>query len=285
MKSFLSRQLSKLVPRESKHPTGSRKALVVAVSTLKGGVGKTTTSVNLAAGMASRGKAVLLIDIDPQASVRTALSSRLPEHTPDLSLVFRAEDPQDILDVRVHSLLKNLDLALAGPGLTQVASELSSRIAPERLLRKAIEVARTHYDLILIDTPPELGVLSLNALCACDRVLVPVEASALSLDRIDTQLRALAEVAERLNPEIDLLGILLTRVDGRYQRSNEEILSTLRASFGELLLPFHIGASSSLNRAHHAGVDVFSHDPKSRGAQAYNALCDWLSDQMDTVQR
>lgn len=264
---------------------GNKQALTIAISTLKGGVGKTTTAVNLAAGVAERGKAALLVDMDPQASVRVSLSALMPAQTPDLAEVFKATNPADAMEIRAHSKRAGLDLALAGPELARMIPDLATRIGPEFLLRKALEIAKTHYDVIIIDTAPDLNVLTVNSLVAADRVLVPVEASALSIERVHDQLRALAEIAERLNPEIDLLGLLLTRVDGRYQRSNEEALESLQAAFGDLLLPTQIGVNSALNRAHHAGVDILSYEPKSRGAAQYGELAEWLINAMDSSDK
>ena len=137
------------------------------------------------------------------------------------------------------------------------------------MLRDALRVTRTHYDVIVLDCPPNLGNLTINGLVAADQVLIPCDPSPLALNGVHALVETISAVANRLNPEIDVLGVLLTRVDGRNSRLNQAIVSEIEQAFGDALLPVRIGINNSLSRAQHEGTDIYTFAPESRGARQY----------------
>ena len=157
---------------------------------------------------------------------------------------------------------------------------MAHRIGKELVLRRALEITRTHYDLIVLDCPPNMGTLTVNGLVAADTVLVPAQASMLAVSGIEGLFRTLDQVGSQLNPGLDLLGVVLTRVDGRTRRSNEAVRDLVKSSWGDVVLPVHIGANDSLAQAQLAGRDVFSHAPRSRGAEQYRELAADLLDRL-----
>ena len=252
---------------------GTHRATVIAVTARKGGVGKTTTTVNLGAGLAiHHGRRVLLIDMDAQGHIEMSLRSNLPvAHGDSLSdvLLTKRRDVQEIVQ---PTSIPNLWVARSDRELNQTESLMATRIGKELLLRQAMRYARTHFDVVLIDCPPNLGTLTANALVAADRVLVPCDMSTLSLDGVDALLDTLETVGDTLNPAVGLLGLLRTRVDRRTQTMNAAILSTLEERYGPWLLKTEIGVSTAITKAQHAGLPVLLHDQRSRGAVAYREL-------------
>lgn len=258
---------------------GDRHATIIAISARKGGVGKTTTSVNLAAGLARyHDKKVLLIDLDPQGHVHTALKEQVAPGGGALSLVLSDEGAEmEVADIAAKTNHPNLDVTPYDPDLARTEDLLSTRIGKEFLLRDALRVTRTHYDYILIDCPPNLGNLTLNGLVAADQVIIPCDPSPLALRGVKALVKAITTIAARLNPEIDVLGILLTRVDGRNVTLNTAIEAEINDQYGSALLPVRIGINSALGQAQMTGVDVFTHDETCRGAVQYRELAGFVT--------
>jgi chromosome partitioning protein len=236
-------------------------------------VGKTTTTVNLGACLAKyHGKKVLLIDMDAQGHVEMSLRSAVSGQTADsLSrvLLTRRRDIQEIVQ---PTSIEGLWIVSSDHDLNNTESVMGTRIGKELLLKQALNRARTHFDLILIDCPPNLGTLTVNALVAADQVLIPCDLSTLSLDGVDALLETLETVQETLNPMVRLLGLVRTRVDRRNQTMNTAIEENLRARYGTWLLHSEIGISTALSKAQHAGSPVCLFDTGSRGAVGYKEL-------------
>lgn len=275
MRNLLKSGLRRLAGTPAaRRPVGEHSATILAVATQKGGVGKTTTSVNLAAALARfHDQKVLLLDLDPQGHVARALQSQIPAGTGGLSDVLLDESGQrEVLDVVVRTQIPGLSVTPADPGLRVAEDLLASRIGKEFLLRDALRVTRTWYDVIIIDCPPNLGNLSINGLVAADQVLIPCDPSPLALSGVEGLVGTIEQVAGRLNPAIDVLGILLTRVDGRNSKLNAAVDHEIAGRWGDAVLPVQIGVNNSLAQAQQEGQDIYAFAPDSRGARQYRDL-------------
>ena len=274
MRNLLREGFRRLVTTPQRHPIGDRRGFVLAIATRKGGVGKTTTSVSLAAGLARyHGKRVLLIDLDPQGHVHTAMKAQIRAGGGALSSVLTSEGGGlEVLDIVARTDIPNLDITPFDPKLGEAEDLIGTRIGKEYLLKEALRLTRTHYDVVVIDCPPNLGNLTLNGLVAADQVLIPTDASPLALNGVEALIQALGTIAVRLNPEIDVMGVLLTRFDSRNQTVNREIVGRIEESYGSALLPVRIGINTSLAKAQLEGEDIFAFDGDCRGAQQYRDL-------------
>jgi chromosome partitioning protein len=252
---------------------GTRNARIVAISARKGGVGKTTTTVNLGAALALfYNRKVLLIDMDPQGHVELSLRHDVRGRAPDSLSNVLLQKRRDIFEVVQPTAVDGLWYVSAGEDLNDTESIMSSRIGKELLLRQAMRYARTHFDVILIDCPPNLGSLTVNALVASQHVLIPCNLSTLSLNGVDALLETLSTVQETLNPDLNLLGLLKTRVDRRNLTMNGAIDAALAERYGSWILDTEIGVSTAIAKAQHAGRPVFLSDNKSSGARYYEEL-------------
>ena len=255
---------------------GHHAACVMAVASGKGGVGKTTTAINLAVAYARQGLRVLLLDLDPQAHVAASLRLQPPSGLAPLGDVLLGRI-RDVTEVAYASGWDNLFVAGSDKGLAELEMVLSAKIGKELLLDGSLTVARTHYDLILIDCPPNLGTLSLNALGAADALLVPTDLSVLALEGVSDILATLETLRRRLQRPVRLAGIVPTRVDRRLQQMNRAVLSSCSDLFGGDMLQTHIPQAAAINRAHMAGTSIFDFEPRGLGASAYAELAQELS--------
>ncbi|MCA9488295.1 MAG: ParA family protein [Myxococcales bacterium] len=254
-----------------------KRAFVLAVAAQKGGVGKTTTSVSIASAWARfHGLRVLLVDLDPQGHVDLAVRQQITDAGGPLSSVLADRGATPIGEIAASTTVENLWVTRADPGLLSIEERLAGRIGRETVLRRAIERSRENFDVIVLDCPPNLGLLTINALVAADRVLVPAEPSPLGLAGVHGLFDAVNDVRDQLNDHIEVLGVVLTRMDGRNTRTNSAVLASVERTMGDLLLPVHVHVDAALAQAQLAGEDVFAHRPTSRAAEQYQELAEMV---------
>jgi len=252
---------------------GSRRATVIAISARKGGVGKTTTTVNLGVALAqNHGKRVLLVDMDAQGHVATSLSRDRLDRLGDTLSTVLLEKRRDLQEIVAPTAIDGLWTVASDTNLHETETLLSARIGKELCLRQALKLARTHFDIILIDCPPNLGTLTVSALVAADKVLIPCDLSVLGLDGVDALFDTVETIQDSLNPSLAVLGLVRTRVDRRNLTMNAAIEATLSNRYAGHLLQSIIGISSSVPKAQLEGRSVITSDPKSRGAEDHSAL-------------
>ena len=275
MVQLIPRGLRRIVSRGSSYRRGSRDAVVVSVCAQKGGVGKTTTAVNLACALASfHRREVLLVDMDSQAHVASSLHRVLHrDGAVTLSEILLGKR-RDLMEIVQPTDVAGLQVTPSDKALNETESIIGARIGKEFLLRQALRVARTHFDVVVIDCPPNLGNLTLNALLASHYLLVPCDMSVLSLEGVHDLVETIDTVGERLGHALELLGLLRTRVDRRNRQMNETIQRILERDFGEHLMETHIPINTALGKAQLGGRPVFDAAPDSTGAAAYRALAE-----------
>ena len=240
---------------------------IIAVSNQKGGVGKTTTSVNLAACVAEKGKRVLLVDIDPQGNASSGLG--VAERTTSVYDVLLGEESAGAAVRKTEfdnlSVLPS-DMALAGAEIELVA-------IPERetLLRKSLEAVRDQYDYIFIDCPPSLSLLTLNAMTAADSVLIPIQCEYYALEGVGQLMNTLQLVKKRLNPALEIEGVVLTMLDGR-TNLGLQVVQEVKKYFKSRVYGAIIPRNVRLSEAPSHGEPINVYDSRSTGAEAYRAL-------------
>jgi chromosome partitioning protein len=241
-------------------------AKVIAFANQKGGVAKTTTTLNLAAAFAEEGHRVLCIDMDPQGNL--TMSQGIDPDTLEVSM----------FDVLVHDMSirevirrREVDVACSSIDLAGAEIAMSMKIGRERSLDKALREVREDYDFICIDTPPSLGLLTINALTAADKVIVPVQCEYLSMRGLIQLQNTLSMIRENLNPDVDIAGILPTMVDSRTLHAKEAI-EILEENFGDRVFGARIRKTIRFAEAPVKGMSVLKYDPTGTAADAYRQL-------------
>lgn len=243
---------------------------IIAITNQKGGVGKTTTSVNLAAALAKMNYKVLLVDIDPQANATQGIG--IDRDYVELSTYHVLTEEVGLDKVILHSYINNLDVVPGEIDLAGVDLELANvKKGRETRLRDALNKAKNQYDFIFIDCPPALGLLTTNALTSCDSVLIPVQCEYYALEGLTQLLNTIKLTQSHFNRKLSIEGLLLTMLD---QRTNLglEVSQEVRKYFGEKVYKTVIPRNIKLSEAPSAGISIFDYDKNSIGAIAYQEL-------------
>ena len=255
----------------------STDAKVIAISLQKGGVGKTTTAINLGAALAELGFRTLIIDLDPQGNASSGLGVSIPEDAPTIAEVLLQEETLDTIVEPTAE--KNLFVAPAPKGqeLAGVEAQLVAEMFPQPRLKDAINLVRDDWDFILLDCPPTLGRLTVNAFMAADTILAPVQCQYFALEGLRDLSAVVQQVRSALNPNLDIGHYLLTMAEST-KKLSQEVEKELREAFGEKVFKSTIPYNVKLAEAPSMEMSVLKHASTSRGAKAYRAVAKELTD-------
>lgn len=248
----------------------------IAVANQKGGVGKTTTAISLGAALAGMGRRVLLVDLDPQGNATAGLGESR-ERSASVHGVLLRETP--VQDAIIHTSVPGLDLMPSSTEMAGAEVELVPAMAREHRLRTALERIQG-YDVILVDCPPSLGLLTINALTAADEVIVPVQAEYLALEGLAQLLATIEAVRARLNQKLAILAVLVTMSDRR-NRLSVQVAEEVRRHFPEVMARTQIPRSVRLAEAPSHGKPISSYDPSSRASEAYSDFAKEIAMRLD----
>ncbi len=245
-------------------------ARVIAMCNQKGGVGKTTTTINLGAALAELGRRVLLVDFDPQGALSVGLG--IATHTLDVTIYnLLTERGHDIRDVIEHTKVAGLDVVPANIDLSAAEVQLVGEVAREQILARALRPVLDSYDVVLIDCQPSLGLLTVNALTAAHGVIIPLECEFFAMRGVALLVETIEKITDRLNPRLQIDGILATMYDGRTLHSREVVASVVD-HFGELVFHTVISRTVKFPDATLAAEPITTYDTTHKGADAYRQL-------------
>ena len=244
-------------------------AKVIAIANQKGGVGKTTTSVNLSACLGELGQRVLLIDIDPQGNATSGLG--IDKGKIEKSIYDVLVDDIPIKDTVIGTEVDNLKVLPATIQLAGAEIELVASMSRETKLKKAIDKIKNEYDFVIIDCPPSLGLLTINSLTAANSILVPIQCEFYALEGLSQLMQTVSLVQNNLNPQLELEGVLLTMFDGRTNLSLQ-VAEEVRSHFGGKVYETIIPRNVRLSEAPSYGQPIIKYDPRSKGAEVYGEL-------------
>lgn len=244
-------------------------ALILAIVNQKGGVGKTTTSVNLSAYLALRGKKTLLIDIDPQGNATSGVGLEKKELEKTIYDVLI--NNEEIKNVIQSTGRKNLSICPANIELVGAELELKDLLSRENILKRALQMIYNQYDYIIMDCPPSLGLITLNALTAANGVIVPIQSEYYALEGLTQLMDTINIVKKHLNPSLDIFGVVVTMFDSRTQLSHQ-VTSEVKTYFGDKLFKAIVPRNVRLSEAPSFGLAINEYDSKSKGADAYEFL-------------
>ena len=242
---------------------------IIALANQKGGVGKTTTAINLSAALAADGKRVLLVDCDPQANASSGLGVDIRELEGTIyECLVNGITPREAV---IKTDVERLDLIPSHIDLVGAEIEMLNLPDREQLLKRVLQQVRSDYDYILIDCSPSLGLITVNALTAADSVIIPVQCEFFALEGIAKLLNTIKIIKSQLNPALSIMGFVLTMYDNRLKLSNQ-VLEEVKRHFGDLVFHSVIARNVRLSEAPSHGQTILDYEPKSKGAMAYRAL-------------
>ncbi len=244
---------------------------IIAISNQKGGVGKTTTAVNLAASVAERGKRVLLVDLDPQGNATSGVGIDRRQVASSIYDVLINDTPAQ--EAVLETAVKRLYILPSNISLAGAEIELVSMLAREQILKRQLEPALPLYEYLFIDCPPSLGLLTLNALTAADSVLIPIQCEYYALEGLTQLMNTVRLVKKKLNRGLEIEGVALTMLDSR-TNLGAQVVDEVRKVFGSKVYSTIIPRNVRLGEAPSYGQPISVYDPKSTGALAYERLCD-----------
>lgn len=254
---------------------------IIALANQKGGVGKTTTTINLAASLATLEKTVLVVDADPQANASSGLGVDIKEV--DCSLYECIIDHADVRDAIYTTDIDGLDIIPSHIDLVGAEIEMLNLKNREKVIKTLLEPIRDDYDYILIDCSPSLGLITVNSLTAADSVIIPVQAEYFALEGISKLLNTIRIIKKRLNPDLEIEGFLLTMYDSRLRLANQ-IYEELKTYFADMIFDTVIPRNIKLSEAPSHGLPVLMYDPESRGATSHVALAKEIIAKHDAKQ-
>ena len=237
---------------------------VISISNHKGGVGKTTSAINIGFGLNKLGKKILLIDLDPQANLSQSLGIIEPGKT--IYGALRGD-----YDIEPIEIVKGLDIIPSTLDLSGAEVEMSGEAGREYILRELIDPLRGSYDYILIDNPPSLGLLTINSFTASDEVFIPLQAQYLALQGLTKLIEVIDKIKRRLNKDLRIGGVFITQYDGR-KVLNRNVVATIEAHFKDEVFKTRVRDNIALAEAPAQGLDIFRYNPKSYGAEDYLSL-------------